>query len=115
MTTPAPDRAAAVLDGLLKAEAEALMRSDFAALSALVDEKHRLMNGIAGCDGRTLERLRARLARNARLFEAAMQGLRGALDRIETLASGPAGLKTYDRAGRMVAAATPEPRLIRRA
>jgi len=118
MTRPGPDPAgdaAAALVCLLAAEAEALRRADFGTLAALAEEKARLIVGCTGADGRTLGRIRDRMARNATLFEAAMQGLRGALDRLEALASGPSGLRTYDRAGRLVATGAPESRLTRNA
>lgn len=118
MTRPGPEPAsgaAAALDRLLAAEAEALRRADFGKLSAFADDKARLLAGCSGADGPTLGRIRDRMSHNAALFEAAMEGLRGALERLETLASGPAALRTYDSAGRIIATAAAEPRVMRNA
>jgi hypothetical protein len=88
---------------VLTAEAEVIRHADFTQLEQLALEKTRLsdllLRSRPGPGAAPLERLRRQAERNATLLRAAQQGLRDAQARIEALAKGPAGLRTYDAAG----------------
>ena len=90
------------LKALLDAERSALLSGDLEALGPLLRRKEALMDALAArpTGSASLAALDTALARNARLFEAALAGLREGRARAETLRAAGAGFATYDRDGR---------------
>lgn len=83
------------LESLLDQAADALLAGDLAALSDLAP---RIEAAAPPQDPGTLERLRAKARRNARLLDAAMRGVKAARHRVAEITRGPT-LTTYDARG----------------
>ncbi len=92
------------IDDLLRAEAQAIRRGDFAALGGLAERKGDLVGQLTGLRGRDvapdLSRLRSRADANHRLLSAALQGVRAARARIDAIRRVETRLDTYDSTGR---------------
>ena len=83
---------------ILEAERKALLDGRVSDLGGLSEAKVRALAGIAG-DREVILAAKAKLARNARMIEAAISGLRAALDRGGERRAVEAGFSTYKRTG----------------
>ncbi|MGR3465275.1 hypothetical protein [Limimaricola sp.] len=89
------------LSALLARERAALLSGRFEALGPLLDAKEALLQQLSAQPERAaLTALHAELARNARLLEAALSGLREGRARAEALRATKDGFATYGRDGR---------------
>ena len=100
-------------------EAAALRRADFAALARIAEEKDRCLDETirlaAQLPPAELLRLRALAATNARLIDAARQGIAAARDRVCAIIRARSTLETYAPDGSLRSLAPTDPRHERRA
>jgi hypothetical protein len=100
------------LQTLLQAQRSALLSGRLDALDGIAGQLESLMAApLQGADPRALRGLRMQAETNARLAEAAAQGLRAARRRLTEASSIARGGQTYDGNGRLapMGAATPAP------
>ncbi len=94
----APDTTTDQLLDLLDREKQAILAADFDALGCILAEKEALMPTLSTSPEK-LPGLRDRAARNGRLLEAAMAGLRSAQKRLAILRDVGSSLSTYTKDG----------------
>jgi len=89
------------LDDLLDHERQMILAGRIDALLRLSADKERQMARLpaAVSDPQTLERLRAKLARNQELLAASARGIKAVRDRIAGLQAQQTRLNTYSRDG----------------
>lgn len=112
MTTDDP------IEDLLLRERAALRRADFAALTALAEEKERLVAGLGAdpvADPETLARLRALAEGNAGLIESVRRGVDAAVATLRRARQPAEPLSTYDRSGQTSRIGATQGSLTRRA
>lgn len=112
MMPPLTDR----LAELLATERTALLSGRLADLGPMLDTKKALVETLStqSQNRGALAAIEADLARNARLYEAALAGLREGEARAAALRRVEGGFATYDRDGRPRPAATPAAPALRR-
>ncbi len=90
-------------EALLEREHACLIRGDLAALAGLAEEKEAQLarlREIGALEPAIVAALRARAARNARLLDAAMQGIRRVSARLNAYRQVRRSIETYDPQGR---------------
>lgn len=99
MDSTAPD--VTDLQDLLEAEAKALSTANYTVMEELAARKSALLEGLDTdrLAAEEVEILRQQAARNARLFEATLGGLRSVIDRLHYVARASAHLDTYTATG----------------
>ena len=93
--------AADALDDLLDNERRLILTGRIAALEKMSGDKERLLARLPGAvnDTATLERLRAKVARNQELLAACARGILAVRRRLEQLTGETPELRTYGRDG----------------
>lgn len=102
VTTPQTvSRHLADLRELLDAEAEALATANYGVMDDLAERKGALMEVLnpETLEAEDVDGLRQQAARNARLFEATLGGLRTVINRLNSVARASAHLDTYTATG----------------
>lgn len=102
---------------LLEVEREALLAGDFKGLQELEPEKTALLERLlgTGLEADAAKVLLGAVRRNDVLFEAALDGLRGAILRLSELQDLRSGFQGYAPDGQISRAATSGSRLARKA
>lgn len=111
------DKTATALLDILDEEAEALKGADFDRVNHLAREKEQLIEGLA--QSRMSQRLAIRIGkraqRNAKLFEAAINGIKSAGKRLSEMRSVRDGMRVYGSEGEVQNVKTTAGKLERKA
>lgn len=89
------------LEDLLDKERAAILKGAFEDMGRIAGEKERVLGRreLTAPDQRTLDRVKAKAARNQQLLAAAIRGVRAVTARLDVLRNGPGDMNTYDRSG----------------
>lgn len=96
------------LRDLLDRESDALTSGRLDQLATILREKQRLFEALRTSrpEGHRWAELRARAERNQHLIEAAADGIRAAIERLERISSAKSDLVTYNRSGELTTRST---------
>ncbi len=92
---------------VLDATHAALLDGDIAAIGPLAQRLDGLWGSLRDCPGDMLTVIRAKAARNAKMLQAAEQGVRSAQRRLQELQEAASGHRTYGRDGHRAIVAGP--------
>jgi len=89
------------LEDLLDAERNSILQGELVGIPRLIKRKEALLERMSATadDSDTLLRIREKAGRNTALLEAALKGVRNAINRLEILRAGRRTLNTYDKSG----------------
>ena len=91
------------LETLLEREYDALLSGNLSAFEHLISEKAALLETVTTLPKTELGRVKAmrhRIARNQRLAQSAIKGMRAAIVRAKDIKDVSLGLRTYEKDGR---------------
>lgn len=102
MNLEEPTNITDALEEILEKEKQALIKGDFDLLTDLLHRKEELLNQfgeIRAERGDNLNQLKSKVARNQKLLDGAMEGIREVAERLNTVRHVQKSLDTYDRDG----------------